>query len=434
VSMGGWAMDLHPADGVYSDLSGCTQWHSKGVYPIPYRTMYSRNVPNLFLGGRLISASHVAFGSTRVMATCAHNGQAVGMAAAVCIEKGLEPKALLREDCMHELQQRLLRRGQYIPGIRGEDEFDLARQATVTASSTMEICCLAADGSHLPLDVARALLLPVAKGPMPALTFTLDAKADTFLVAELWISSIAGNYTPDQFLESCELVIFRGQDRSAVLQFQAVMQRDEYVFVILRRNPDLVLHASGQRVTGLLALQQTMNAAVAKEAVQSPPEDIGVDSFEFWLPARRPKGKNPAITITPVLRAYSPGNVVNGFARPYLGTNAWVASAEDPVPRLNLKWEAKQRIKRLYLSFDTDFDHPMESVLMEHPERVIPFCVKSYRILDDAGVCLFTMLDNHQTKNEVVLADAAETRSLTIEVMETHGTPATIFEVRCFAE
>ena len=37
VAFGGWALDLHPADGVYSKLSSCTQWHSKGVYDIPYR-------------------------------------------------------------------------------------------------------------------------------------------------------------------------------------------------------------------------------------------------------------------------------------------------------------------------------------------------------------------------------------------------------------
>lgn len=75
VAAGGWAMDLHPADGVYSPLSPCTQWHSKGVYQIPYRCLYSRNIRNLFLAGRIISVSHVAFGSTRVMATCAHTAR-----------------------------------------------------------------------------------------------------------------------------------------------------------------------------------------------------------------------------------------------------------------------------------------------------------------------------------------------------------------------
>jgi hypothetical protein len=78
------------ADGVYSDKSGCTQWHSKGVYQIPYRSLYSRNISNLFLAGRDI-VSHVAFGSTRVMATCAHTAQAVGLAAVICVERGCPP-------------------------------------------------------------------------------------------------------------------------------------------------------------------------------------------------------------------------------------------------------------------------------------------------------------------------------------------------------
>ena len=65
ISFGGWSIDLHPADGVFSELPGCDQWHAKGVYQVPYRTQYSRNIRNLFITGRIMSASHVAFGSTR---------------------------------------------------------------------------------------------------------------------------------------------------------------------------------------------------------------------------------------------------------------------------------------------------------------------------------------------------------------------------------
>ncbi len=63
VSFGGWAIDLHPADGVFSELPGCNQYHSKGIYEIPYRCFISKDIRNLFVAGRLISASHVAFGS-----------------------------------------------------------------------------------------------------------------------------------------------------------------------------------------------------------------------------------------------------------------------------------------------------------------------------------------------------------------------------------
>src|SRR5690606_7933732 len=77
---------------------GCNQWHAKGVYQIPYRCLYSKNIKNLFLGGRLISATHVAFASTRVMATAAHIGQAIGMAAYIAKEKGTRVKELVEAE------------------------------------------------------------------------------------------------------------------------------------------------------------------------------------------------------------------------------------------------------------------------------------------------------------------------------------------------
>jgi hypothetical protein len=49
VAHGGWALDLHPADGIYNTQDSCVQIHSKGVYQIPYSIMYSRNIDNLFL-------------------------------------------------------------------------------------------------------------------------------------------------------------------------------------------------------------------------------------------------------------------------------------------------------------------------------------------------------------------------------------------------
>ncbi len=69
VGFGGWAIDLHPADRAFSDLPSAIQYLPRSLYPVPYRCLYSCNVGNLFLAGRLISASHVAFGSLRVMAT-----------------------------------------------------------------------------------------------------------------------------------------------------------------------------------------------------------------------------------------------------------------------------------------------------------------------------------------------------------------------------
>jgi hypothetical protein len=428
VSFGGWAMDLHPADGVYSELSGCTQWHAKGVYPIPYRAMYSRNIQNLFLAGRIISVSHVAFGSTRVMATCAHGGQAVGMAAALCRREGLMPRAV----AVAELQRELLKSGQFIPGVALNDPRDLAAQATVQSSSCFELRQLAPGGETQTLDAARAMLLPVGTGRLPAVTFLADVHAATCLEVEVRGSDRAENYTPECVLHRQVYELQPGQAQEIEVKPETGVDSPRYVSYCLMRNPNVSVYLSDQRVTGVLSLSQSMNKAVAKGTRQEPPPGSGIDSFEFWLPARRPGGKNLAIRVDPPLRAFSGGEVTNGFSRPWLQPNAWVAAIDDREPWLRLQWSEPQRIAEVHLDFDSDFDHPMESVLMGHPERVMPFCVKSYRLLA-GGAVIHDERDNHQTRNVIRLADPVVTGALTLEIRETHGAPAAVFAVRCYS-
>ncbi len=70
--------------------------HSRfgGPWPIPYRCLYSRNVPNLFMAGRCVSVTHVALGTVRVMRTGGMMGEVVGMAAALCHRHGLDPRGV----------------------------------------------------------------------------------------------------------------------------------------------------------------------------------------------------------------------------------------------------------------------------------------------------------------------------------------------------
>ena len=90
------------------------------------------------VAGRDISASHMAFGSTRVMATCAVIGQAAGTAAAMCASKKLLPRELIGD--IRELQQRLMKADCYIPGFKNEDKEDLALTAKISASSFLKSC------------------------------------------------------------------------------------------------------------------------------------------------------------------------------------------------------------------------------------------------------------------------------------------------------
>jgi hypothetical protein len=432
VSYGGWAIDLHPSDGVYSAQPGCTQWHSKGVFQIPYRAMYSCNVPNLFLTGRLISASHIAFGSTRVMATCAHNGQAVGMAAALCERDHLMPRELLCPERMVELQQRLLRTGHHIPGVRAFDPLDLARSAKLSATSTMRVSEMASSGEVVAENTPYALLIPLPAGRVPAITVCVDATHDTILKAELWGSSREGNTTPDILFASVEAGVSAGTSQAVLLRFHQSLEKAAHMFVVVPPFAGGVLHQSTAILPGILTLSKKANPAVAKSAVQTPPEGSGVDSFAFWIPERRPTARNLAVRFEPALNPYEPSNVINGFSRPWKGTNAWVPDAADMRPALQLRWTGPQSVSRVELFFDTDFDHPMESVLMTHPERIMPAVVTSCRVLDGEGRQLGELFDNHQTRRVLVFPSVV-TQEITVELTGWGPAPPALFEVRVYA-
>lgn len=137
VAYGGWAIDLHPPSGVdVPDQPPYTPFHVNHVYSIPLRCYHSRNVTNLFFAGRNISATHVAFASTRVMATCAIGGQAIGTAAALWRGAATSDiTALSTPANISALQQTLLRDDAYLLNLPGNDSADLARTAKITATS-----------------------------------------------------------------------------------------------------------------------------------------------------------------------------------------------------------------------------------------------------------------------------------------------------------
>ena len=434
VSFGGWAIDLHPVDGVYSPQPGCIQWHSKGVYQIPYRCLYSRNISNLFLSGRLISASHVAFGSTRVMCTCGHNGQAVGVAAALCLRQGLSPRALGAEPHIATLQRELLRTGQYIPEMPLADPDDLAKQAALGASSEFKLATLPPCGATLPLAQAWAMMLPVQPGPLPHVTFTLDVAQATTLRAELRVSSKPRNHTPDTTLATLELPLQAGAKQNVTLEFEQLMDQPRYAFVCLMANEHIAAHLTDVRATGVLAVSQKFNRAVAKTPRQEPPPGIGIESFEFWIPQRRPEGKNLAMQIHPPLACFGAAHVVNGKQRPTRQPNAWLAALDDQQPALTLRWSAPQTIARIELAFDPDFDHAMESVLMGHPERVTPFVVRTFRLRDAVGNVIAECAENHQARVTLKLPEPVQTDRLTLELAAPSAlVPAALFEIRCYA-
>ena len=137
IAFGGWPIDLHPPEGVDAPTEApCTQNHLRWLYDIPLRSCVAGNLENLFFAGRNLSATHIAFASTRVMATCAAVGQGVGTAAALALKAGVIPAEIASSsELMRSIQQRLLRDDAYLIGRPRADADDLAPSAVVTASS-----------------------------------------------------------------------------------------------------------------------------------------------------------------------------------------------------------------------------------------------------------------------------------------------------------
>ena len=131
IAYGGWTMDDHHPGGM--NWSGKpTIFHpAPSPFGIPYRSLYSRNVANLFCAGRNISVTHAAMSATRVMATCAVLGQAVGTAAAIATRETLNPRGVY-ESHREELQQTLMEDDCYLPWHVREVPA-LAQQAHLTS-------------------------------------------------------------------------------------------------------------------------------------------------------------------------------------------------------------------------------------------------------------------------------------------------------------
>lgn len=430
VSFGGWAIDIHPSEGIYSDKPACSQFHSKGVYQIPYRCFVSKDIDNLYFAGRNISATHIAYGSTRVMITCAHGGQAVGEAAAMCNVLGVKPKALLKTEYMNELQLRLNRCGHGIPSIPLDKSKNKAWASTIEASSEYVLDQYPSNGNFVSLAQAVAQLVPVKKGQCGIISIDIKATKASTITCELRTSAKPENYTPDVIHKTLTIAVSEGK-QTLHFDFSDITLDNQYAFFCFLANEDIKLAISSTLVTGTVSVFNKVHKAVSNTGKQEAPNNSGIEEFEFWTPERRPDGQNLALSFTPPLDVFDKSQVVNGYIRPWLQSNAWVAKQEDKYPRLVFTWPKAISISQITLFFDTDYDHALETVLMEHPESQMPYCVSHYRIKNLHGDLLADVKDNYQTVNKVKLTKTIQTDTLVIELEHPcEQVPAAVFEIQ----
>lgn len=89
IARSGYPIDIHDPKGkgiVAHEVNG------DGAYDIPYRCLLPKNIDNLLVGGRCISTTHEALGTTRLTPSCMATGQAAGTGAAIAFKEGKSPQ------------------------------------------------------------------------------------------------------------------------------------------------------------------------------------------------------------------------------------------------------------------------------------------------------------------------------------------------------
>ncbi len=135
VAYGGWPLDDHFLGGFYHKGAPNTNRMTPAPYSIPYRSLYSKNVENLFFAGRNISMTHMAMSSIRVMATCSLLGEAVGKAASIAVSENLTPHGVYLEKTK-ELQNLLMDEDCFLPHIKREIS-DICKNASLNGDDTL---------------------------------------------------------------------------------------------------------------------------------------------------------------------------------------------------------------------------------------------------------------------------------------------------------
>ncbi|MBM4093307.1 MAG: FAD-dependent oxidoreductase, partial [Planctomycetes bacterium] len=110
-----------PTDTLPSELRKAVAEAGSGGTQIPYRCLYSRNVDNLLMAGRDVSATHVALMGIKVMGVTGHMGVATGAAALLCRKHSTTPRGVYQKH-LAELQDIVFEHGAHANDLRAHGE------------------------------------------------------------------------------------------------------------------------------------------------------------------------------------------------------------------------------------------------------------------------------------------------------------------------
>jgi len=434
VAYGGWFLDIHTPGGIlakdlppepsFTGESGEVAKRQATLYSIPFRSLYSKDISNLMMAGRNISVTHVALGSTRLMATCSTIGQAVGTAAYLCTKYSLQPRDLYPEK-INELQQLLLKQDCFIPQVKNADPKDLAREAKVTASSSAKLCFsqggLVTEYDHprqrtlspTGLEVERAQVFPVSANRIDSVDLLIESKLNEPALMEVTLKKAKNiwDYDGSDGILSQQKVTVPPMGISWInIPFNLTVEPKSLYIITACSQAGVFWRYSKKPPVGTAALSKEKNRWTSTKGAYT-------------------------IRIYPEVFPYEADNIISGVSRPEAWTNIWISDPSQGLPQtVTLEFPAEKTFNTIYLTFDTNLT---QTHMSTPPLYHFPECVKDYALFyDDNGTWkeIVHCQDNYQ-RRKIHKFSPITTKKLQIEIYATQGDPsARIYEIRVYNE
>ncbi len=423
VSHTGWPIDLHNPKGIYSGKEG--PFFSNTHIPltkVPFRSLYSVNINNLMFAGRCASVSHIALGTCRIQNTIACEGQAVGTAAAICVKDSITPRELAQTR-MEEFQQILLKDDQYIPGKISTDPLDIARKATVTASSVKpgeeyyEHIGNETEGYELNKQRATFFARDVSDYIGSVWTkLTNKTDEEKTVLFHVRLQADPDGYVTEE--DICTQSVKLPPNSTDWYEIKIdVTTKLRYLWMWTDKNPGVWWH---------------MFEASALDHTYSEREKE-TDTF------RNMRGKTHCVLLKkPDIRMANCAaeNIINGYSRANDAVNyEWVSDPDQGLPQwIELKLDKQQPINTIYVTLDTDMTNPsMLRPYEEYPHTL----VRAYTVEVHDGtkwIQVGDVKDNYLRRITHKFSPINAT-AVRIRVTETgDNATARIFEVRIYNE
>lgn len=458
VAFGAWPIDIHTIGGMLKTPAPPLDnplafFEGVNPYSIPLRSLYSRNIENLFMVGRPISCTWIAFASTRILPTGAMTGQAVGAAASLCKKYRVKPRSLIKSH-IPELQQLLLKQDQYIPAIVNRDSNDLARTAKVSASSHAPLVFPEPNGAE-ELKVPMAQMFPFSGNRIDRVELLLHSIQDqkTSLKIGLRAAKTIWDFSSGQDLATAMAEVPPGEESWVAFDLNARVEPNRLYWIHTQAmndvrwrrhmdHRDIYPYAINPEKKGWWATMKDLRldpakipvgTMAAKQSDLDPQHYFGGRRWNYIFNYGRAHPSCFAIRLTPQSDAYKPTNLINGVSRPESWTNLWISNPEEDFPQwVEIDFNGEKIWNSVYLTFDTDL-----SFFPEFPLHVVPECVKDYTLSQWTTTGWRTLVeikDNYQ-RRRIHRFDAVRSRKLRISVTATNGAPsARIYEARVYHE